>query len=154
MLDNKQQQILALSRTLHHNTTFPTYKLVGKTASADKQSVGKDYCRPMLSVGESPDGKALSRPTYLSRPTAWWLRGIFPDQQSVGPTMGLSRPTVCWGSHGPFPTDYWIGYSFPSNSLLGLALGFPNRLSDGVCFADQQSDNVYFWQPTVDQHFA
>ena len=32
--------------TLHHNTAFPTDMLVGKTAFADRKSVGNDYCRP------------------------------------------------------------------------------------------------------------
>ena len=55
--------------TLHHSTTSPTNRLVGKTACADTQSVGKKYYRPTASVGVSPDGKTFSRPTCLSRPT-------------------------------------------------------------------------------------
>ena len=111
--------------SLHHDTASPTTRLVGNTGSANRQLVGKDYWWLTLSVGESPDGKTLSRPTYLSRPTVCRLWCIFPDQHSVGPTMGLSRPTVCWGYHGPIPTDYQTRNSFPTNNLLGCHGPFP-----------------------------
>ena len=77
--------------------------LVGNTSFSNRQSVGKDYCRPTTSVGESPDGKALSRPTYLSRPTVGRLKETlltnfllvlartFPDRFSL---TNLSWPTV------------------------------------------------------------
>ena len=123
--------------SLHHNTTSATVRFVGKTTSHDRQSVGKNYCRPILFVGESPDGKSLSRPTYLCRPIACWLWGTFPDRHSVGPAMVLSRPTVYWACHEAFPTNCLTEFVFPTNSLLGLLGGFPDRLCDRVCFPDQ-----------------
>lgn len=41
---------------------------------ADKQSVGKDYYRLTTSVWQIPDGKTLSRPTYLCQLTKYLLR--------------------------------------------------------------------------------
>ena len=97
--------------TLHHDTTSPTVKLVGKMAFTDRKSVGNGYCRPTLSVTVSPVGKTLSRPTIFCRPTVRWLSESFPDRHFFTDRHFM-------------PTDKWTAFSFADRLLVSLSMDF------------------------------
>ena len=55
--------------TLHHDTILPTDCLMVKHLNSVAQSVGKELCRQIMCVGESPVGNTLYRQTYMYRHT-------------------------------------------------------------------------------------
>ena len=116
--------------SLYHSTVFTTGKLVGKTAFTDKMLVGKGYCRPTLSVTESPVGKALSRPTSLCRPTVCWLWNFFPTNKFFSDGHFISDRHFV-------PTDSQTAFSLPTNFPTKLLSAFPDQRSDRVLIADQ-----------------
>ena len=108
----RQKQIKDAS-TLHHDTASPTAKLVKKTAFTDRKSVGKGYCRPILSVTESPVGKALSRQTIFYRPTVRRLWLTFPTD--------IFFPDERFFTDRHFmPTNKWTAFTLPTNISLAL----------------------------------
>ena len=111
--------------------------LVGKEYPI-QQSVGKGTWLPQQTVGRE-------RP--MVGPTGCWSGKIFHSHQAAGWESYVGRervfpsglsPTDMIGRQQSFLTDCLLTeFVFPTNSLLGLPGGFPDRLCDRVCFPDQ-----------------
>ena len=97
-----------------------------------QQTVGRERLLPTDLVCWGKSRRESLFPTDISFPTDCLLAKEY-----------LSRPTICWAYHGPFPTD----------SLLGLSWAFPDRPSDRVIFPDRLSDKATMdlFRPTTRQ---